>query len=85
MCLNRPLRISYKEHRTNKVRPEHDSSTCLPTRAPYGDRQLMKVGLVLTSHQAGQCERLEVPPPLMSYSQQPTTDLTGGGPLYCDP
>ena len=35
-----------------RVRPEHDCNTCWAERAPTGDRQTTKAGLVWTRHQA---------------------------------
>ncbi|KAH3804303.1 hypothetical protein DPMN_132587 [Dreissena polymorpha] len=55
--IRRLLCNSYTEHNTNELRPDSDGNTFLPIRAPYGDRQTTKYGLVWTRHKAHLCAR----------------------------
>ncbi|KAH3733826.1 hypothetical protein DPMN_040263 [Dreissena polymorpha] len=51
-CIRRLHRISYMEHKTNEyVRNMTATRTCWLTRAPTGNRQTTKVGLVWTRRQ----------------------------------
>ncbi|KAH3854599.1 hypothetical protein DPMN_097144 [Dreissena polymorpha] len=51
MSPNTALHLLYGAQ-DQRVCPEHDCSTCWSTRAPTDDRQMTKVVLVRTCHQA---------------------------------
>ncbi|KAH3752044.1 hypothetical protein DPMN_186652 [Dreissena polymorpha] len=50
--LHAERRIQAFEHKDKRLRPEHDCKTCWSIRAPTGDHQTTRLGLVLTRHQA---------------------------------